>query len=125
MERVMVILGKKKQVNCTDDMYYQFLGYVANHPDDIAIVFEHNETSGAWGSEGRIQFKSDVARQYFSQGFGFSAGIGNILYRLNCNELINKMWDLGFVQGSLQDIQAIRNNIPTNQQANFDIGAAI
>lgn len=118
----MVILGRKKQVNCTDDTYYQFLGYISAHPNAIKIVFENNQDSGAWGNEGRIQFYTESARQHFSQGFSFTSGTGNILYRLNCNDLISKMLDLGFVMGENQNSTAIRQNIPASQHHNYDIG---
>lgn len=118
-------LGKNKQVDCTDSEYYKFLGYVSNHPNDISVVFERNELSGAWGSEGRIQFRSNQASTYFPTGFKFTAGLnsGNILYRLNCNHLIENMVQLGFVFGNQQNSQAIRANIPSQYQNDFDIGA--
>lgn len=118
----MVILGRKNQVNCTDDIYYQFLGYISAHPNAIKIVFENNQDSGAWGNEGRIQFYTELARQHFNQGFSFTVGTGRILYRLNCNDLISKMLDLGFVMGETQNSAAIRQNIPVNQQHNYDNG---
>ena len=120
----MITLGKRKQVNCLENIYYQFLGYIANHPNDIKVVFERNELSGAWGSEGRIQFYSNNIQNYFpsSSGFSYTAGVGNITSRLNCNDLIQKMYDMGFVIGNNQNYQAIRSNVPSAYQNDFDIG---
>ncbi len=118
----MITFGKNNQVNCSEDTYYEFLGYISNHPDAIKIVFENNQDSGAWGNEGRIQFYNDIAQQHFNQGFKFTAGVGNVSYRLNCNDLISAMLSLGFVMGQTQDCAAIRGNIPVNQQANYDSG---
>jgi len=37
-----VTFGKNLQINCSNETFYQFLGYLANHPDDINIVYEKN-----------------------------------------------------------------------------------
>lgn len=121
----MIILGRSKQVNCPKSEFYRFLGYIANHPHDIRIVFENNELCGAWGSEGRIHFFSETARTIFGNYFKFTKGVGNTLYRLNCNALIEKLVNYGFTLGSMQNHTAIRANIPTDQVVNFDSGAAI
>lgn len=119
----MITLGRKNQVNCTENDFYEFLGYVANHPNDVKIVWEHNENQGAWGSEGRIQFFSSTRIGYFqAKGFYFTAGVGNIIARLNCNELIDEMRMLGFLMGSQQNCQVIRTNIPASYHNAFDRG---
>ncbi len=118
----MITFGKNNQVNCSEDIYYEFLGYISAHPNDVKIVLENNQHSGAWGHEVRILFYTDVAKQHFNQGFKFSKGVGNTLYRLNCNDLVVAMQSLGFVIGQTQDSAAIRNNIPANQQVNYDRG---
>lgn len=121
----MIILGKNQQVNCSEMDYYKFLGYVANHPNDINIVWEHNEQQDAWGSEGRIQFYSNTIQTHFPTGFGFTAGVGNICCRLNCNDLIQRMRNLGFVMGHNQNAIAIRNNIPSSYVNDFDLGTQL
>lgn len=121
----MIQYGRNQQVNCTESEFYKFLGYVANHPNDINIVWENNEQQGAWGSEGRIQFFSNNIHTHFPSGFGFSAGVGNVVYRLNCNDLINYMVTIGFVFGRNQDVGSIRTNIPTQYQGDFDIGCQL
>lgn len=121
----MIILGRNQQVNCSENEFYKFLGYVANHPDDVRVVWEHNEQQGAWGSEGRIQFYSNNIRNYFPTGFSFSAGVNNIACRLNCNDLINEMRRLGFVIGQNQNVFVIRQNIPNLYINDFDSGCQL
>lgn len=125
MEFKMIVLGKNKQVNAPKSTFYKFLGYIANHPNDVSIVFENNETSGAWGSEGRIHFYSETARQTFDPEFKFTKGVGNTLYRLNCNDLIEKMIKLGFQIGKNQNSTAIRQNIPSTYLADYDLGSKL
>lgn len=121
----MIILGKNLQVNCSEPEFYKFLGYVANHPDDVKIVWEHNEQQGAWASEGRIQFYSPDVQNHFPMGFGFTAGVGRIVCRLNCNDLVMQMQNFGFVNGSTQTVSIIRGNIPTQFVNDFDLGCQL
>lgn len=121
----MKILGKNKQVNLLESEFYKFIGYVANHPNDIKIVWEYNEQQGAWGSEGRIQFYSNVIQDYFPTGLSFSKGVNNIIFRLNCNELIQEMRNLGFDVGCNQNVSMIRNNIPSQYLVDFDLGCQL
>ena len=120
----MPILSKNQQVNCTESEYYKFLGYVANHPEDIKIVWEKNKNSGAWENEDRIQFLSNNIKSFFPTGLKLTADVGNnIESRLNCNELFTQMSKPGFVAGSTQPLPTIRTNIPTQYQNDFDIGS--
>lgn len=122
----MPILGKNQQINCSDSEYYKFLGYLANHPDDVKIVWENNKNQGAWDDEGRIQFLSSNAKTLFPVGFKFTAGVGNnIDSRINCNDLFNQMSQLGFVSGTNQNLTAIRSNIPSQYQSDFDLGSQL
>lgn len=118
----MIKLGNNDQVNCPINEYYKFLGYIANHPEEAKIVYEKNKASGAWADEGRIQFYSNKAKINFEKFFKFTKGVGNIQYRLNCNDLIKKMLDMGFSKEGSHNIALIRNNIPSDQVTNFDIG---
>ena len=121
----MPILGKNRQVNCSDADYYKFLGYIANHPNDVKGGWENNQLQGAWASEGRVQFYSANIKTFFPVGFLFTAGVNNIDSRLNCNDLILDMLQKGFIQGSNQNITTIRNNIPSQYQSDFDIGSQL
>lgn len=118
-----ITLGKNKQINCSKSTFYKFLGYLARHPNDIKIVHEMNSEQGAWGDESRIQFKSDFVRTNFSHlGINVTAGVGKIDSRLNCNELINLLYKLGFQPGSAQDIDTIRRRIPADYINDFNSG---
>ncbi len=121
----MIVLGRMRQVNCPKNEFYKFLGYIANHPNDVKLVFEHNALSGAWGNEGRIQFTSDTARVVFGDYFKFTKGVGRTLYRLNCNSLLDMMVGYGFTLGSIQNYASIRAEIPSDQLVSFDEGTAL
>ncbi len=41
--------------------FYESLGFLAKNNGTTSLHWEHNETSGAWGSEGRIHFYSNTA----------------------------------------------------------------
>ena len=112
------------QVNCSYQTFYKFLGYLSNHPNDINIVYERNSEQGAWGNESRIQFKSNFVRNNFSNlGINVTAGIGSSIdSRLNCNELMDRLYKLGFKQGNFQEPNIIKNNIPFEYINDFDIG---
>lgn len=119
-----IVLGRKMQVNCSYQTFYKFLGYLSNHPNDINIVYERNSEQGAWGNESRIQFKSNFVRNNFSNlGINVTAGIGSSIdSRLNCNELMDRLYKLGFKQGNFQEPNIIKNNIPFEYINDFDIG---
>ncbi|HID8712462.1 TPA: hypothetical protein ACXIQO_002025 [Neisseria meningitidis] len=119
-----ITLGRNHQINCDEKDLYKFIGYLANHPNDVNLVFEKNSVQGAWGDEGRIQFFSSKAQNIFVPlGFKFTAGVGNIAYRLNCNELFEMLSQLGFVFGGKQNLSTIKANIPSQFHAEFDAGA--
>ena len=122
-----VMLGKRLQINCSNQTFYKFLGYLANHPDDINIVYEENSEQGAWGDESRIQFKSDFVRKNFSHlGINVTAGVGGIDSRLNCNDLMEILYnEHKFQRGKIQNISAIRTTIPQNYIKDFDDGASM
>lgn len=123
-ENMNIVLGRKMQVNCSYQTFYKFLGYLSNHPNDINIVYERNSEQGAWGNESRIQFKSNFVRNNFSNlGINVTAGIGSSIdSRLNCNELMDRLYKLGFKQGNFQEPNIIKNNIPFEYINDFDIG---
>ncbi|WP_439328171.1 hypothetical protein [Lonepinella sp. BR2357] len=119
-----VMFGKKLQINCSNQTFYKFLGYLANHPNDINIVYERNSEQGAWGNESRIHFSSDFVRNKFIHlGINVTAGVSNIDSRLNCNELIEFLYKLGFQQGNTQNLNVIRNNISNDYINDFNNGA--
>lgn len=118
-----VTFGKNLQINCSNETFYQFLGYLANHPDDINIVYEKNFEQEVWGNESRIHFTSDTVRNYFFPlGIKVTAGLNSIDSRLNCNDLIDHLYKLGFQAGRKQDLATIRKNISTDYSHYFDQG---
>ncbi len=113
--------GSHGQIQFADEHeYYKFLGYLAKSDGSTSLVWEHNEAQGAWASEGRIQILSPIPYPFQLQE---TAGVGNILSRVNCNEFIeNLRSNHNFVIGKTQNIPNVRSTIPTEYIADFDEG---
>jgi hypothetical protein len=114
--------GTKDQVHfASENEYYEVLGYLAKSDGTTSIVWEHNEEQGAWGSEGRILiYINNFPFNGISQ---LTKGVGNITYRINCNEFIkNIIDDHGFIEGKSQSIDDIRNTVPTEYLSDFNHG---
>lgn len=114
--------GTRNQVQFTNEQeYYELLGYLAKSDGTTSLVWEHNEEQGAWGSEGRIQFFT--SSHPFSATLPYTAGVGNIVNRVNCNELIQNLNENhNFVYGRQQDVEAIRETIPEKYLLDFERG---
>lgn len=118
-----IVKGKNKQINCKQEDYYKFIGYLANPESDVEIVLENNDVQGAWGKEARIRFKNDKAKIIFeSLGIKFTAGGNGCVCRLNCNEFYEELLKLGFTAGKKQNIEIIKNNIPKKFLKSFEEG---
>ena len=104
--------------------YYAALGYLCRNNDATSIVWENNENQGAWGSEGRIHFYVDNPK--ITGYFRKTKGTGNICCRTNCNEFVeNLVNNYGFSYGKTQNVNTIRNKIPSQHQSDFDNGTKI
>lgn len=108
----------------SESQYYQALGYLAKSDGTSSIHWEHNEQQGAWGSEGRIHFY--VSNPNIPGSFKQTAGVGNILFRTNCNEFIqNIVTDHNFVMGGTQNINNIRGTVPVGFLNDFNHGLTL
>ena len=91
-----------------------------------SLHWEHNETSGAWGSEGRIHCYSELNKFPAALVERFSKGNGRILKRVNCNEFVKELFNTyQFKLGDSQDIQSIQAAIPSDYHKDFKLGLAI
>ncbi|WP_242133384.1 hypothetical protein [Aestuariivivens marinum] len=117
--------GTQNQVQFRNEHeYYQLLGYLAKSDGTSSLVWENNEDQGAWGSEGRIQFF--VQNPPLNCTLTHTAGNGNIVTRVNCNEFVqNLQRDHGFVMGRNQNLANIQATIPAQFQADFNAGLAL
>ena len=105
--------------------YYMFLGYLAKSNGSTSLVWEHNENQGAWASEGRIHILKPLPLPY-PFNVSLTAGVGNIVARINCNEFIENICrNHNFVTGDQQDIPAILSTIPTAYIQDFNDGLAL
>ena len=105
--------------------YYLFLGYLAKSDGSTSLVWEHNENQGAWASEGRIQILKPLPLPY-PFNVSLTAGVGNIIARVNCNEFIEHIRaNHSYTTGKVQNIQAIRHTIPHQYLQDFDAGLTL
>lgn len=111
--------GTQNQIQFNNEHeFYELLGYLAKSDGSTSLVWEHNENQGAWGSEGRIQFHTNS--HPFTANLPYSAGVGSIVNRVNCNEFVeNIVRDHGFIMGKSQNIDAIRVTIPPQYLSDF------
>lgn len=118
-----LIFGKNSQVSFKDDAEkYSFIGYLTKSV--VFIQWEDNDQQGAWGKEGRIAFTTANVKLHFPT-LGYSAGVGSYDSRLNCNDFVQLLFNLGFIKGNQQNIIFIRNNIPASYQSDFDSGCQL
>lgn len=110
----------------SDNDFFEALGFLSKNDGTTSIHWEHNENQGAWGSEGRIHCYQNIANfpAYFSNAF--TAGVGKIIHRINCNEYIeNISTNHSFQLGHNQDVNAIRTTIPAQYLVDFNRGLAL
>ena len=114
--------GTQNQIQFSNEgEYYELLGYLAKSDSSTSLTWEHNEDQGAWGSEGRIKFF--IANPPISATLLHTAGVGNIVSRVNCDEFVeNISTHNNFRMGNTQDVNLIRDTIPPLYQVDFDRG---
>ena len=111
------------QFSNSNDFFYA-LGFLASSKR-TSIRWENNETSGAWGSEGRIHCESDLIAFPGALQNKFTKGNGSVLKRINCNEFIEYIaTHHRFRLGNSQDAVAIRLTVPQAFIVDFDNGLA-
>jgi hypothetical protein len=117
------IFGTKNQISFNSESeYYELLGFLAKSDGTTVLVWEDNDLAGAWAKEGRILFFSNQPAT-LRANLHHTAGVGNILSRVNCNEfIINLRNNHGFFLGELQDVPRIRATVPNNFHSDFDAG---
>lgn len=120
-----LIFGKDSQIQFQNDSeFYEALGFLAKSDGTTTLVWEPNEASGAWGSEGRIQCYKDIYKfpTYFSNAFTAGNG-GKIIHRINCNDYVEYIsQNHNFVLGPTQNVANIKNTVPANHIIDFDRG---
>ena len=100
------------------------LGYLAKSDGTSSLIWEHNENQGAWGNEWRIKFY--IANPPLSCSLNHTAGVGNVISRVNCNDFVeNIATNHGFVMGGTQNIVNIRGTVPAQYQPDFNRGLAL
>ena len=117
--------GTQNQIQFNNqNEYYELIGYLAKSDGTSSLVWEHNENQGAWGSEGRIKFY--IVNPPLSCSLNHTAGVGNVISRVNCNEFVeNIATNHSFVMGGTQNIANIRGTILAQYQSDFNNGLAL
>ena len=83
---IKLVYGSQGQVSFGSlNDYFYAMGFLANSCN-AELRWEHNEDQGAWGSEGRVYCL--VPQTCFPPFFKFTAGIGSVYARVNCNEYV-------------------------------------
>ena len=122
-----LIFGTQQQIQfISDNEFFEALGFLAKDDGTTSIHWEPNKIQGAWGNEGRIHCYKNIANfpAYFSSAF--TAGVGNIEHRINCNEYIKYITqNHGFNLQNNIDLTVIRATIPPQFIADFDRGLLI
>jgi len=117
--------GSNQQIDFgSENEFYEALGFLAKSDGSISLVWERNELSGAWGSEGRIQCHTNIAKFPLALSRAFTAGVGiTIKHRINCNEYVHHIvTHHNFAYGKEQSYSDIRNTVPTTYLSDFDRG---
>ena len=122
-----LIFGTKQQIQfASDNDFFEALGFLSKNDGTTSIHWEHNENQGAWGSEGRIHCYQNIANfpTYFSNAF--TAGVNNIIHRINCNEYIEYIaTNHHFQLGNNQNLALITPTIPAQYTADFNRGMTL
>jgi hypothetical protein len=119
-----LIFGTKQQISfASDNEFFEALGFLSKNDGTTSIHWENNENQGAWGSEGRIHCYKNIANfpAYFRNAF--TAGVGRIIKRINCNEYIEYIVsNHNFQFGDNQNLANIRQTVPAQFVPDFNRG---
>lgn len=80
-----------------DNEFFEAYGFLCNNiKHQLEFQWEYNETSGAWGNEGRILFyATNGGHEYLPMPnalfIKLTAGVGRVIKRLNCNDYIQEL----------------------------------
>lgn len=118
--------GSRGQISFNSEAeYYELLGYLAKSDGSTRIVWERNDEQGAWGQEGRIEFRVHQPPN-LRASLAHTAGTGNIVSRVNCNDFVETIRrHHSFVLGDRQDIALIKSTVPSQYHSDFDLGSQL
>ena len=80
-----------------DNEFFEAYGFLCNNiKHQLEFQWEYNETSGAWGNEGRILFyATNGGHEYLPMPnallIKLTAGVGRVIKRINCNDYIQEL----------------------------------
>ncbi|WP_271407373.1 hypothetical protein [Tenacibaculum soleae] len=110
----------------TQELYYETLGFLSKSDGTTAITWENNQNQGARSHEVRIQCYSNIANFPLPLTRKFTGGTGRSLHRINATAFLEDLLNNhNFIEGEIQDINAIRNSIPQQYIADFNRGLTL
>lgn len=117
-----IVFGERNIITFQNsNSLYESIGYIANYRRrglNISIETYNNK----WGEEYRIWFK-DITHVPSSIYDALSAGVGDFVARLNCNEFIEFLINnCGFNVGYQMNLQEIQSTIPHQYLTDFNRG---
>ncbi|MFA0196690.1 hypothetical protein AB4501_25830 [Vibrio sp. 10N.222.55.E8] len=105
--------------------FYYALGFLVHAIEtrSCRLVWENNQDLGAWGHECRIQIFNRISEFENLYTNRVSAGVGNILGRINCNQYLEHLTQHhSFSFQSEPDYQSVKATVPIVYQQDFDDG---
>ncbi len=105
--------------------FFYALGFLVRASETKAcdLVWEDNQDQGAWGHECRIRVYDRLAEFKNLYTGRVSAGVGNILGRINCNQYIEYLTQHHkFRLQSVPDYHSVKNTVPVDFRQDFDDG---
>lgn len=105
--------------------FYYALGFLVRSIENGAckLVWEDNQVQGAWGHECRIQIFDRLLEFEKLYTGRVSAGVGNILGRINCNQYLEYLTlHHSFSFRFEPDYHSVKATVPTARQEDFDHG---
>lgn len=105
--------------------FYIALGFLVRSIEIRAcrLVWENNQHQGAWGHECRIQIFDCLSEFNTLYTDRVSAGVGNILGRINCNQYLEYLTQHhSFSFQSEPDYRSVKATVPIVHQQDFDDG---
>ena len=94
-----LVYGKNGQVHFNSEEEKELaIQYILDSPNVDFTIHENNQNQGAWGTEDRIHFRSEVGVPECLKAI-MTAGNGHIYGRINCKEFCEEIRRIARLRG--------------------------